>query len=201
MKKSLYILLTSIVCQSSFGSNYLNEIHFKKSEKIHRVKFSPEEDIRLKELVNIHKKNWHIISEEMKDKNKRQCKNRWEYYLDPNLNTSQFSPYEDFLLMEKYNEFGKKWVTISKFFNNRTDGQIKIRFSHLFKNEIKATKSENLKKSTKVDDFLEIMSCDVHKKPTQEFDYKVSGFLEKILNNPIILENKSPIIKRQKNSL
>ncbi|EAX76277.1 Myb-like DNA-binding domain containing protein [Trichomonas vaginalis G3] len=67
----------------------------------------------------------------MGNRNGRQCKDRWTKYLNPNINTQEFSIDEDIKLLTLYEQFGSKWVLISKFFNNRSDVAIKSRFQVL----------------------------------------------------------------------
>jgi hypothetical protein len=50
----------------------------------------------------------------MKNRNNRQCRNRYINSLDPSLKTKGFSPEEDALLYEKFLIFGPKWCYISK---------------------------------------------------------------------------------------
>jgi hypothetical protein len=57
------------------------------------------------------------------------------YYLSPELNTRPWTPTEDALLIEKYLMIGSRWVTIAKFFPNRTDAMIKNRFLMLQRKE------------------------------------------------------------------
>lgn len=100
------------------------------SPKCHpKCKFTKEDDMRLCSIISqCSELNWKLISEKMGDRNPRQCKERWENYLNPNINRSPFSVAEDILLLEKYQEFGAKWVVISKYFNNRSDISIKSRY-------------------------------------------------------------------------
>ncbi|EAX83065.1 Myb-like DNA-binding domain containing protein [Trichomonas vaginalis G3] len=92
-------------------------------------KFTQEDDEHLKEIVGkLEEIDWKTVAHQMGNKNARQCKDRWVNYLSPTVNRSKFSFQEDILLLEKYNIYGPKWVFISKFFENRTDVNIKARF-------------------------------------------------------------------------
>ena len=94
-----------------------------------KMKFTPEEDEKLQELINQYGiKDWSIISNLMKTRNPRQCRERWVNYLSPIVNLSPFSIEEDFVLLKKYGEIGPKLVQISKFMNNRSDTSVKSRF-------------------------------------------------------------------------
>jgi hypothetical protein len=97
-----------------------------------RVKFSPGEDERLRNLVEtLGTSDWHAIVAQMPGKNARQCKERWINYLSPELNTGAWTCEEDILLIRKHAELGPKWVQIAAFFPNRTDSMIKNRFNKL----------------------------------------------------------------------
>jgi hypothetical protein len=96
------------------------------------VKFTQEDDNRLRRLVKaLGTVDWNAIADRMGGKNPRQCRERWINYLSPALNTAAWTLAEDALLMQKYLDFGGKWVQISKCFPNRTDCMIKNRFNKL----------------------------------------------------------------------
>ena len=116
-----------------------------------KSKFTQEEDVKLSVLVSKFKPkriDWVFISHLMNNRNARQCKERWEKYLNPAINKNPFSPQEDLLLILKYTELGPKWVMISQFFYNRSDISIKNRFMvlkrrGLIKHTVNATKNES----------------------------------------------------------
>ncbi|EAY13648.1 Myb-like DNA-binding domain containing protein [Trichomonas vaginalis G3] len=94
-----------------------------------KSKFTPEEDIKLNRIVQSMKTiDWNSVSNKMGNRNPRQCKDRWTKYLCPNINMKKFTLQEDIDLLELYDQFGPKWVLISKCFNNRSDVAIKSRF-------------------------------------------------------------------------
>ena len=112
-------------------------IHKKKSHsaigKPHpKQQFTLEEDLKLQGLVQqCGTKNWELISQLMGNRNERQCKERWTKYLSPDLNNSPWTADEDRLLVYKIQELGQKWVKISKFFDKRTDANLKNRWNVL----------------------------------------------------------------------
>ena len=122
-------------------------------------KFSHEEDILLTNLVEKYgTSNWKLIADRMKGRTNRQCRERWKYYLSPNLKHESWSNNEEKLLLEKVNEYGTKWSLISKYFPNRTDVDIKNRYKKINRSINKNNNSENsnqsIKKSNRV--FIEI---------------------------------------------
>ena len=139
-----------------------------QTHKLHpKVKFTIEDDKKLREIVSRCGENdWNLIATKMETRNARQCKERWENYLCSSVNRSQFTAEEDMLLLTKYNELGSKWVSISKFFQNRTDISIKSRWMVLKRRHItidtigeslltkSKPKDEYKTKADKVDNFI-----------------------------------------------
>ena len=83
----------------------------------------------LKELVMANGTNkWSFIASRFTNRNVRQVKERWEYYLSPSVNNGPWTAQEDKLLLEKYHELGSKWTAISHFFVGRTNTCCKNRF-------------------------------------------------------------------------
>ena len=112
-------------------------------------KWTPLEDQRLRSIVMLYgDRNWAQIAAQIPNRNARQCQERWEYYLSPNVNNSPWTESEDKLLHEKYAEYGTKWSVIARFFNGRTNTNVKNRWLALnrsTKTRIKNTeiKTEN----------------------------------------------------------
>lgn len=97
-------------------------------------KWTKEEDEKLLYLINLYgKDNWNFLSKQMGSRNARQCKERFQYYLDPDIKSDQWTPEEDQLILLKRQELGPKWTIIKKFFNNRTDAMIKTRYNALIR--------------------------------------------------------------------
>ena len=108
-----------------------------KTKSHPRSKFTPEEDNILKQLVNVIGTNdWQSIARHMKGRNSRQCRDRWQNYLSPDVVNGPWTDEEEELLVQKYNEFGPSWKLIATFFPTRTDINIKSRW-HLRERRIK----------------------------------------------------------------
>jgi len=121
--------------------------------RLHRThpkeKFTPEEDSYLLELVNEHgEDDWALISSLMKGRNTRQCRERWNKYLSPRVNTSPWSKEEDFLLETKFKEMGARWKAIAKFFSQRTDINVKNRWLKLERHRRKRENKEKCSPKT-----------------------------------------------------
>lgn len=94
-----------------------------------RAVFTKEEDKRLiKAVQDYGEGNWSLIASYVGNRTKRQCSERWRKFLCPTVNLSKWTQEEDNLLLMKFIELGPKWTLISKFFDNRTDVNVKARY-------------------------------------------------------------------------
>lgn len=72
---------------------------FDLPKKTRHNKWSIHEDMRLKEIVaTMEKVNWKAVARCFPNRNERQCYERWNYYLSPNVNNGAWSESEDQLL-------------------------------------------------------------------------------------------------------
>lgn len=98
-----------------------------------RAKFYPEEDEKLRELVEEYGLHaWETIAQQMPGRNIRQVRERWKHYLSSEKPHDPWTKEEDDLLFEKVHELGGKWTKIAKFLNGRTDLQAKLRWQKMF---------------------------------------------------------------------
>ena len=72
----------------------------------------------------------------------KQCKERWNNYLNPEINRGFWTNEEDSRILELYNEYGKKWSTIAKMMKDRTESAVKNRIKSLL-NKIKQDLKKN----------------------------------------------------------
>jgi hypothetical protein len=98
-----------------------------------REKFLPEEDARLRSLVEIYGTNsWGTIAAGLPGRNVRQCRDRWKHYLSSENPNEPWMPEDDQLLMQKMQDFGPRWTILATFFPGRTDTQVKNRWMQRF---------------------------------------------------------------------
>jgi hypothetical protein len=87
-----------------------------------KARFSGEEDQELLRLVKTYGTGaWAVVAQCMASRNTRQCRDRYNNYLNPTLCHREWSREEDELLMDKIRELGPKWHTIARHFQNRAD--------------------------------------------------------------------------------
>ena len=78
-------------------------------------KFTPEEDKKLQSLIQKYGAgDWLNISQMMGTRNPRQCRERWNNYLNPQLRVDPWTIEEDKLLVMKYQELGPHWAKIAR---------------------------------------------------------------------------------------
>lgn len=106
-----------------------------------KVKYTPAEDERLISIIEqIGTKDWLKVAKLMKTRNARQCRERWNNYLNPALINDPWTPEEDALLEEKFKEYGAGWNTIAKFFKGRSDNSLRNRHMKLMRAQKKQGK-------------------------------------------------------------
>lgn len=90
--------------------------------------FTQVEDNKLKQLVNEHGQNWPVVAKLMKNRNARQCRERYTKFLSPEINRGHFTREEDNTILDLYNVYGAQWVKIASHLAGRSDASIKARY-------------------------------------------------------------------------
>lgn len=86
----------------------------------------PEEDQELLQLVRTQgPNNWVRISQHMKFRSPKQCRERFHQNLKPSLNHDPITPEEGLLIERMVNEMGKRWAEIARRLGNRSDNAVK----------------------------------------------------------------------------
>lgn len=103
--------------------------------KTTKCKFTTEDDIKLRNLVKQYgTKSWSLISSKFKNRNTRQCRDRWNNYLNPRNDNSKWTNEEDIKLINLFFMIGKQWSKLSCFFPKRTPVNIRNRCRMILKN-------------------------------------------------------------------
>ena len=96
-------------------------------------RWSEDEDRMLVFLVSQGHKNWGKVAAHMPGRTSKQCRERWNNYLDPTLIHTPFTDDEDEVLLKLQAEFGNKWALISRQIPGRTENAVKLRYHALQK--------------------------------------------------------------------
>ncbi|EAX86377.1 Myb-like DNA-binding domain containing protein [Trichomonas vaginalis G3] len=101
-----------------------------------RQLWKPEEDSLLRDLVlNSKSINWKEIaskvSEKFSTRSSKQCRDRYNNYVNPKINASNniWTPDDDFTLARLYFTYGSKWTTIAKSMPGKSENMVKNRWN------------------------------------------------------------------------
>lgn len=135
--------LTTIIAAAATTTappkNQINQVTGKKKQIRH--KFTSEEDEKIARLVEEHGRDWRLVANEIPGLNSRQCRERYVFYLDPNIANQEWSEDDMQKLIELVQEYGKTWTKITQFFPNRSVINVKnqwqkmMRHKHLHLND------------------------------------------------------------------
>ena len=105
-----------------------------------RRPWSADEDEHLKQLVGEQLvgdagiKSWAAIATRLRDRNGKQCRERWRNHLRPQLFKGEWTPEEDQEIWDRVQEMGTKWAQISEqYMPSRTDNDIKNRWNSIIR--------------------------------------------------------------------
>ena len=97
-----------------------------------KLNWTKEEDNTLADCIEIYGINdWNKISANIKGTTPRQCRERYEFYLKPIINTGPFTLEEDLQLIKLVQKIGNKWSKIKEHFENRSTIKLKNRFQEI----------------------------------------------------------------------
>lgn len=113
----------------------------QKPKKIRKL-FSPQEDAILSQIMFQEPfQTWIAVAEKLPGRTARQCRDRWVNYLSPTNKNGPWTHEEDKLLADKYLEHGPQWTTIAKFFDGRSENNVKNRWYTYVKTRFNQQKS------------------------------------------------------------
>nr|XP_002119476.1 myb-related protein B-like [Ciona intestinalis] len=109
------------------------------SKRNAKTRWSPEEDERLKSLVDKHGvDDFQKVSSYFTDRSDIQCLQRWQKVLSPELIKGPWTKDEDELVVELVKKYGpKKWSLISKHLKGRIGKQCRERWHNHLNPDIK----------------------------------------------------------------
>jgi hypothetical protein len=73
--------------------------------------------------------DWRVVAQLLQTRTPRQCRERYNNYLAPNIVQTEWTPEEERLLIEQYQKIGPQWKKMKHYFPNRTCVNIKNHWS------------------------------------------------------------------------
>ncbi|KAF9956870.1 hypothetical protein BGZ72_002381 [Mortierella alpina] len=93
----------------------------KSEEKLKKGTWTAaEEEILLEAVRDLTSENWHAVAMKVPGRNAKQCMQKWQTDLDPQINRLPWTAAEDEKLVEAYHTFGNAWQQIAKMVETRT---------------------------------------------------------------------------------
>jgi len=97
--------------------------------------WTPNEDLALFSLLqarNMTPVCWQEVANYLPGRTSKQCRERWNEHLNPNVDHTAFTEEEDAIILQAQLEMGNKWKDITKRIRSqRTSTSIKVRWHHL----------------------------------------------------------------------
>lgn len=145
-----------------------------------KIKFTPEDDAQLTAIVNeIGTNDWRAVASRMEGRNARQCRERWNNYVNPEVRKDPWTEEEDKLLHDRYEEFGPRWHTIASFFKSRSTNQIKNRFFSLQRRSKLLIPSEASSQNVSVSASENENECESFEKEIEDLNFNQPEIIEK----------------------
>ncbi|KAI3503456.1 hypothetical protein L1887_31898 [Cichorium endivia] len=109
----------------------------------------------LVQLVQKHgAKNWARVAEKLPLRVGKQCRERWQNYLRPNIMKNAWSEEEDKLLISLHQQFGNKWADMARRMPGRTENNIKNHWNATKRKQFSSKNREKTKTPSLLKDYI-----------------------------------------------
>eukprot|EP01137_Pigoraptor_chileana_P012667 Opistho-2@65263 len=89
--------------------------------------WTQQDDVLLSAIVQqLGTRNWSDIAKRLNGRTAKQCRERWQGYLDPGLDRRPFTVHEQHILASSRHTLGNKWSEIAKLLPGRSETMIKL---------------------------------------------------------------------------
>ena len=94
-----------------------------------RGPWTPKEDELLRNTVEkLGERNWKEIAKKIPGRTTKQCYDRWNTCLNPNLNKEPWTPEEDRIIIKEQKKLGNQWTKIALLLPGRSSYMVKNRW-------------------------------------------------------------------------
>lgn len=106
-----------------------NKLALTLSGRAKKKTWTKAEDAQLAQLVDVHgTTNWTLIAEHLPKRTGKQCRERYNNHLQPDVNKGEWTEEEDATLERLHEELGNQWSKMTRELPGRTDNAIKNRW-------------------------------------------------------------------------
>jgi hypothetical protein len=147
-----------------------------QTKNIKRNVFTKTEDQILINFVQQYGENWKIISSLM-NRNIRQVRERYNFYLNPSINNNPWTQEEDKQLKNLIEKHGKKWKIISQHFDGKNEIQMKNRWNYTlskeFSRKVERSSEENQSQIEKKNKEFDLLN---HEEDIEFYLFSIQSF-------------------------
>ncbi|KAI9906085.1 hypothetical protein PsorP6_014110 [Peronosclerospora sorghi] len=123
--------------------------------------WSAEEDTEMRHLVAKYgASKWSVIASYLKDRNGKQCRERWHNQLNPSIKKTPWTEEENAIILRLQAQYGNCWAKITAALPGRTDNSVKNHWHSSLKSLGKARGSDTCSR-----DSAKSKRCKTRKKP------------------------------------
>jgi len=109
----------------------------QKLKGVRKRPWTHSEDVLLSKLVDeIGSQKWSEIAKAIKNREGKQCRERWHNHLNPDIRKDPWSSKEEWLLFLSHKIHGNKWSIMAKYIPGRTDNSIKNHWNSVMKKRL-----------------------------------------------------------------